>query len=260
MKIIALIKQVPDTKDQRFQADFSILREGLDLICNPSDEYAIEEAVRLKERFKAETLAISMGKEKALDLLRFAVSVGMDRALLLSDSAFAGSDLLATATILSKAIEKNAPFDIVLAGKQSSDGDNGIIPAAVAEFLGIPYVIDVRKIIDIQNGVARLEQMVIGGAYEIEVQLPAMIGVVKEINEPRLPSLKGKMAAKSAQIPVWTLKELGLAASQTGSQGAQTKVTGVQEPLKKQGVKIFSGMPDEAAAQLVNELLEKKLI
>ena len=260
MKIISLIKQVPDTKDQRFSSDFLIVREGLDLICNPSDEYVIEESVRLKEKFSAETLALSMGKEKAMDLLRFAISVGVDKGVLISDTAFTGSDLLATALTLAKGIEKCGPFDLILAGKQSSDGENGIIPAAIAECLNLPFVMDVRKIIDIKDGCARVEQMGVGGAYEVEVRLPAVLSVVKEINEPRLPSLKGKMTSKSAQIPVWTVKDLGLDPSQVGGAGAKTKVISAQEPPKKSGVKIFSGTAEEAVNQLIKELLEKKLI
>lgn len=260
MKIFCLVKQVPDTKDQRFKEDFTIQRESLDLICNPYDEYVIEEGVRLKERFSGEVLTMTLGKQTALDLLRFAISIGVDRGLLLSDSAFAGSDLLGTATILSMAIQKSGPFDIILAGKQSSDGENGVIPSAIAECLGLPFVMDVRKIIEIKDGIAKVEQMVIGGYYEIEVQLPAVIGVVKEINEPRLPSLKGKMAAKSTQIPIWTAKELGLDPATVGSAGAKTKVMNVQDPHKKEGVKIFSGTPEESASQLVNELIERKLI
>ncbi|MBI1869650.1 MAG: electron transfer flavoprotein subunit beta/FixA family protein [Chlamydiae bacterium] len=260
MKIIALAKQVPDTKDQTFQQNFHVLREGLDLICNPSDEYAIEEAVRLKERLTGEVVVISMGKPTALNLLRFSVSVGADRGILLSDPSFAGSDLLGTAFILSRAIEKNSPFDLIISGKQSSDGENGIISSAIAECLKLPFVMDVRKVIEIKEGVLRLEQMVIGGYYEIEVQLPALISVVKEINEPRLPSLKGKMAAKNVPIPIWGLKELELEVSLIGDQGAQTQVCAVQDPPKKEGVKIFSGRAEEAAAELVNELLKKKLI
>lgn len=260
MKIIILIKQVPDTKDQRFSQDFRAVREGLDLICNPYDEYAIEEAVRLKERFSGEVLAMSMGTQRAIDLLRFAISLGVDRGLLLNDPAFTGSDLLGTATTLSQAIEKNAPFDLVIGGKQSSDGENGVIPSAIAQFLGLPFVMDVRKIVDIKDGKARVDQMVVGGYYEIEVQLPAVLSVVKEINEPRLPSLKGKMAAKGAQIPVWKAQDLGLDAHRIGMGGAQTKVTQVEDPPSKTGVKIFSGTPQEAVAKLVNELMEKKLI
>lgn len=260
MRVIALAKQVPDTKDQRFQESFSLLREGLDLICNPYDEYVLEEAIRLKERFSGETIAVSMGKGGAIQLLRHAVSLGIDRAILLSDPLFAGSDLLATATILARAIKKNMPFDIVLTGKQSSDGENGVISSAIAEYLDVPIVMDVRKIVEVKEGKARVEQMVIGGYYEIEVELPAVLGVVKGINEPRLPSLRGKMLAKNAQIPIWTAKDIDVDPAVIGVNGARTKVVAVEDPPKKLGVKVFSGAPEEAAAELVKELLDKKLI
>ena len=260
MKVIALVKQVPDTKDQRFSDQNTVVREGLDLICNPYDEYVIEESVRLKERFSFEAVALSMGKNSAQDLLRFAISVGVDKGVLVSDPALAGSDLLATGIILSKAIEKLGLYDLILVGKQSSDGENGVLGFAIAEFLGIPAVADVKKIVSIEKGAAVVEKWVSGGHYEIEVQLPALLSVVKEINEPRLPSLKGKMASKSAQIPVWTLQDLALNGRDFGASGARTKVIGISEPAKKQGVRIFDGAVDESVDALVRELISRKLI
>lgn len=260
MKLIVLAKQVPDTKDQRFTDQHRILREGLDLIHNPYDEYAIEESVRLKERFGGSVLAVSMGNPSSIDILRYAISVGVDRGLFISDSAIAGSDLLGTAAVLSKAIGKNGPFDLILTGKQSSDGENGVIPSAIAEFLGLPVVMDVRKIVDVKDGMVIVEQRATGGSFHIEVVLPAVISIVKEINEPRLSSLKGKMAARSISIPTWSLKDLELNSDQVGDHGAQTKVVQVKDPRTKAGVKVFSGTVEEAVNQLVNELLDKKLL
>lgn len=260
MKVIALVKQVPDTKDQRFTDQHTAVRDGIDLICNPYDEYSVEEAVRLKERFTAETVALSMGKPSALDLLKFAISVGIDKGVLVSDPALAGSDLLSSSRILSKAIEKLNPFDLILVGKQSSDGENGVLGFAIAEFLGITSVADVKKIVKIENGTAVVEKSAGQGYYEIQVQLPALMSVVKEINEPRLPSLRGKMASKSAQIPVWTIKDLGLNVDEFGVKGARTRVETVLDPEKKQGVKIFNGTVDEAVESLVQELISKKII
>lgn len=260
MRFIALVKQVPDTKDQRFTDQHSVLREGLDLICNPYDEYALEEAVRLKERFSGEAWALSMGKPSAADLMRFALSIGADEVRLVSDPAIAGSDLLATADILAAALRKCAPFDLILGGKQSSDGENGVIPAAVAGFLDLPCVIDVCRIVDISGGVALVEQMIPGGHNEVEIRLPAVLGVLKDINEPRLPSLKGKLAARSAQVPVWSLSDIGIAPGAVGAAGALTRISGVHDAPGKAGVQVFSGDVEEAVAALVRELLERKLI
>lgn len=260
MKIVASIKQVPDTKDQRFNEKNQVLREGLDLICNPYDEYAIEEAVRLKERFSGESWAMSMGRPSAKDLLRFAVSVGIDKAFLVTDSAASGSDLLSTALILSRAIQKKGPFDVILFGKQSSDGENGVMASAISELLDLPFVSDIKKFIDIKNNVALVEQMSGAGQYEIEVELPAVFSVVKEINEPRLPSLKGKISAKSADIAELSLKDLEISPDQAGTAGALTRVDHVSESPEKRGVMIFPGTPDEAVNALVHEMLSKKLL
>jgi electron transfer flavoprotein beta subunit len=260
VKIVASVKQVPDTKDQRFNEKNQVLREGLDLICNPYDEYAIEEAVRLKERFSAESWAMSMGRPSAKDLLRFAVSVGIDKAFLVSDPAIAASDLLSTALILSRALLKKGPFDVILFGKQSSDGENGVMAAAGSELLNLPFVSDIKKFVDIKNNIAMVEQMAGAGQYEIEVELPAVFSVVKEINEPRLPSLKGKISAKSAEILELSLKDLELSPDQAGSAAALTRVERIVEPAGKSGVKIFPGTPDEAVNDLVQELLSKKLL
>ncbi len=259
MKIVVCIKQVPDTTDVKINPETNtLIREGVASIINPFDMYAIEEAVRLKQRFGGESIVVTMGPPQAQDALREALGLGIDKAIHLSDRAFAGSDTWATSLVLAKAIAKIGERDLVICGKQASDGDTAQVGPGIAAHLGLPQATYVRRIdtvhLDTTPKMMVVERLLEEGYELIELQLPALITVVKEINEPRLPSLRGKMAARKAEIPTWGNKDLNIAESQIGLNGSPTQVIKIFTPPKKEGGKIFEGEPEEVVDQLFEEI------
>ena len=255
MNIIVCIKQVPETTEVRINPETNTLvREGIKSIINPFDMYAIEEAVRLKEKFGGKTTVITMGPPQADVALREAISMGIDEAVLLSDRAFAGSDTWATSYTLAGAIKKIGICDLIICGKQASDGDTAQVGPGISAHLNIPQVTYIRKIEEVQDGKMRVERMMEEGYEVIETPLPALITVVKEINEPRLPSLKGMMRSKSAKITVWSQKELGLDPQGIGLSGSPTQVVRIFTPPPRVGGQILSGEVSEIAEKLVGLL------
>ena len=257
MHIVVCIKQVPDTTQVRINPETNtLMREGVAAIINPFDMYAIEEAVRLKERFGAKTTVISMGPPQADQALREAISLGIDNAILLSDRAFAGSDTWATSYILSAAIKKLGDVDLIICGKQASDGDTAQVGPGIATHLDLPQATYVRKIdkvdIEAKPGKMVLERLLEEGYEILEIELPALITVVKEINNPRIASLKGKMAAKKAAITTWKFDDLGVDPKKIGLDGSPTRVVKIFSPAAKEGGRILNGEPDE----MVNEMVE----
>ncbi len=258
MKYVVCIKQVPDTMDVRIDPETKrIVREGIPSILNPYDAYALEEAIRLKERFGGTTVAISMGPPQAEAVLKEAISLGIDEVYLLSDRAFAGSDTLATSYTLSRAIRKIGDFSIVLCGREAMDGSTGQVGPELAEHLEIPVITYVSKIISLKETYIECVQLLEDHYETLRSPLPVVITVVKEINEPRLPSLKGMLRAKKTQIPVWTKNDIGGDDVQFGQDGSPTKVVEIWRPeIKKEG-KTFTGESDELVELLIQEL--KKL-
>jgi len=256
MKILVLIKQVPETTDVKIDPVTNTLkREGVQSIINPFDMYAIEEALRIKERLGGgEVVAISMGPPQAKDALAEAISMGCDSAVLLSDRKFAGSDTYATSYTLSQAVRKIGDFKIILCGKQASDGDTAQVGPGISTHLDIPQVTYVKKIEELTPDKARVERMTEEGYDIIEIPLPAVFTVVKEINEPRLPSLKGKMRAKKAEIPVWTAEDISCDEEKIGLDGSPTRVVKVFTPPPREGGQILEGEPEEVARQLAEFL------
>ena len=259
MKIVVCIKQVPDTTDVKINPETNtLIREGVESIINPFDMYAIEEAVRLKERFNGQATVITMGPPQAESALREALSLGIDSAIHLCDRAFAGSDTWATSLILAKAIEKISDCDLVICGKQASDGDTAQVGPGIATHLDLPQATYVRRIdsvhLDTDPKIMVVERLLEEGYELIELQLPALITVVKEINEPRLPSLRGKMSSRKAEIILWSNKDLGLSENQIGLNGSPTQVVKIFTPPHKEGGKTFQGEPKEVVEQLFKEI------
>lgn len=255
MNIIVCIKQVPETTEVKINPqNNTLIREGVKSIINPFDMYAIEEAVRLKEKFGGKTTVISMGPPQAETALREAISMGVDEGILLCDRAFAGSDTWATSYTLSCAIKKIGVFDLILCGKQASDGDTAQVGPGISSHLDIPQVTYVKKIEEVKEKSMRVERMMEEGYEIIETPLPALLTVVKEINEPRLASLKGMMRAKSAKITVWTQKELNLDPQSIGLSGSPTQVVKIFSPPARSAGQIFSGEANEVAEKLVEAL------
>lgn len=256
MKIVVCIKQVPDTTNVKINPETNtLIREGVESIINPFDEYAIEEGVRLKEQYGGETVALSMGPPQVEHALKDAVSRGIDHAYLLSDRAFAGADTLATAYTLATGIKKLGDADIILMGRQAIDGDTGQVGPGVAENLGIPHVTDIRKIEQIdEDGTIIVERLLEDGYVRLKMKLPVLLTVVKEINEPRLPSLRSKMLARKKEIVIWNKGELEIDPDRIGLNGSPTQVIKIFTPPKSPRGKIFEGEKSGAVTSLLKEL------
>ena len=253
MNIIVCIKQVPETTEVRINPETNTLvREGVKSIINPFDMYAIEEALRLKERFGGKVLIITMGPPQADAALREAISMGADEGYLVCDRAFAGSDTWATSYTLAGAIKKLGAYDLIICGKQASDGDTAQVGPGISTHLNIPQVTYVKKIEEITEKLMRLERMLEEGYEIIETPLPALLTVVKEINEPRIPSLRGLMKAKSAKVTILTQKELQLDPSQIGLCGSPTQVVKIFTPAPRVGGQILKGEIPDIAKELVD--------
>ena len=261
MNIIVCLKQVPGTTQVQIDPQTSTLvRQGIKNITNPFDTYALEEGVRLRERYGGKVTAITMGPPQAEEMLREAISTGADEAILISDRVFAGSDTLATAYTLTQAINKIGEYDLIICGRQTIDGDTGQVGPELAEMLGISGATYISQIEEIEKGQLRLRRMVEDGHEVIEIPLPALITVVKEINVPRLPSLRGLAKAKSAVIPNWTAQELGVNKNAVGLAGSATQVIKVFFPQRAGSGEILSGNLESQVASLIDKLRGANLI
>lgn len=258
MKIIVCIKQVPDTTDVKINPETNtLMREGVASIVNPFDMYAIEESLRIKERIGGDSTvtALTMGPPQAEAVLREAISMGVDKGVLLCDRAFAGADTWATSYTLAQAIKNIGGADIVLFGKQASDGDTAQVGPGVATHLDLPQITYVRKILELDGASITAQRMLEEGNETIRAALPCVITVVKELNEPRLPSLKGKMAAKKAQLTTWTASDIGCDPQKCGLNGSPTKVMRIFTPSARSDGEILTGEPEETAAKLIDKLM-----
>ena len=241
MKLFVSIKQVPDTTNVRINPETNTLvREGVQSIINPFDVYALEEAVRLREKHGGTVTVITMGPPQAVEALREAISLG--------------ADTLATAYALACAVRFLGGADIILMGRQAIDGDTGQVGPGVAENLGISHVTDIRKIEEIADGRIVVERLLEEGYARLAARLPVVLTVVKEINVPRLPSLKGKMAAKKAEVPVLKAADIGADVQRLGLNGSPTQVMKIFTPPKPAGGKKFTGEPADAVGALLAEL------
>lgn len=253
MKIIVCIKQVPDAKDVRLDPVTNTLaREGVQSIMNPYDQHALEEAVRLKETYGGEVTVVTMGPPQAEEMLRQAISCGADQAVLVSDRAFAGADTWATAYTLAKVISHIGGADLILCGKQAIDGDTAQVGPGLAIRLDLPFMTCVQKIRSCDAQAIIVERMMDDGYDVVQSSLPAVVTVVKNINEPRVPSLKGKMRAKSATILRLTAAEIGADASCIGLAGSPTQVSKVFPPPARGQRTVLTGSLDEQIVQLVD--------
>jgi len=261
VKIVVCVKQVPDSTEVKINPETNTLvREGVASILNPFDLYAIEEALRIKEKLGGTVTVISMGPPQAAEQLRETIGMGVDDAVLLSDRAFAGSDTLATSYALSKGIEKIGGVQLILCGKQAIDGDTAQVGPEIAEKLGIPHITYVKKIDEISETEMTAERMNEDGFERIKLPIPALVTVVKEINEPRMPSLKGMMRAKKAVIPAWTAADIGADPAKSGLNGSPTWVKTIFVPEMKCQGEIFQGTPEEQVKSLVDAIVCRKIV
>ncbi|MDP2918950.1 MAG: electron transfer flavoprotein subunit beta/FixA family protein [Dehalococcoidia bacterium] len=261
MNIVVCLKQVPGTTEVKIDpVKNTLIRQGIKNIVNPFDTYALEEGMRLRERFGGKVTALSMGPPQAIEMLRDAISVGADDAILLSDVAFAGADTWATSYTLGKAVRKLGNIDLVICGRQTIDGDTGQVGPELAEMLGRPFIAYVSKVEEIKDGTLRVQRMVEDGYETIEANLPAVITVVKEINIPRLPSLRGTMKAKSAQIPTWTAQDIGVEKEKAGLAGSATQVVKIFFPQRVHKAEMLRGNVEEQVDALIEKLRDAKLV
>ncbi len=260
MNIIVCLKQVPGTTEVKIDPDTNtLIRQGIQNIVNPFDTYALEEGIRLKERYGGKVTALTMGPPQAEEMLREAISTGADEAVLLSDSAFAGADTLATSYTLAQAISRIQDYDLIICGRQTIDGDTGQVGPELAEMLGIPFVAYVSKVEEIENGNMRVQRMVEDGHEVVEMPLPGVITVVKEINVPRLPSLRGLAKAKSAEVPAWTATDLGIDTNMVGLPGSATRVIKVFFPQRAHRSEILQGNLEDQVQSLIDKLREARI-
>lgn len=264
MNIAVCVKQVPDTSQMKFDPETkTIKREGVENIVNPFDLYAVEEALRIKEKFfpDATITAISMGPKQAENALREVVSMGVDKAILLSDKSFAASDTLATSYVLSEAIKKLGDVELVLFGKMAIDGDTAQVGPEVAALLDMPQITFVRKIVEITKNHIIAQRSMEDGFETLKVSLPTVITCIKELNEPRLPSLRGKIRAKKEEIPVWDANYLNIDLERCGFKGSPTWVIKAFTPtIQKENIIFKDEDQNKNVENLINELKKKSIL
>jgi len=256
MKIAVCVKHVPEGSSRLDPASKRLDRSGEGAL-NHFDANAVEEALRLKGDSETEVVVVSMGPEKAADSLRKALAMGADRAVLVSDDALVGSDLVATSKVLAKALEREAA-DLVLFGQQASDGDGAVLWAAVAERLRRPVISQAAEL-SVDAGVVHVKRQTEFGYDVIEAALPAVVAVSDAINEPRYPSLKGIMGAKKKPSDTVTLADLGLDAVEAGEVGSKTEVLALSSPPARGDARKIED-DGNAAQAIVDFLVEKRLV
>ena len=268
MLVVACIKQVPDTTQVQIDpVTNTLVREGIPFIVNPYDTHALEESLRLKDRYGFRSVALSMGPPNAEAALKKALALGVDDAILLSDRAFGGADTLSTSNVLAAAIGKLAEEDevgLVICGKQTIDGDTAQVGPGIAVRLGLSQLTLVDRIerIDFLGRRIRVRRK-LEGRYEIvEARLPAMVTVVREINRPRYPTVPMRLAAADARVTVWSNQELQLDVNRIGLKGSPTWVSKIFSPERVKGEIIGDGLgvPVGTARMLVEQLMAKDML
>jgi electron transfer flavoprotein beta subunit len=263
MHVVVFVKQTPDSAAKMTAENGKVSWGDSGLVVNPWDEYAIEEAIRLKEQHGGKATAISMGADSAREALKTCLAMGCDEAILISDEALKQSDALATSYVLAKAIQKLGDVDIAVFGKQAIDGDTGLVPSGVARRLGWPPLTYTSKIAEIDPAARtiKVERLLEQGRQVVTSSLPAVIGTVKDINEPRYPSFMGIRKAAKATIPTWTAADLGLEAGKIGRAGSTMHWPDIRPlPAREGQVELLEGTPEEVASALADRLLADKVI
>jgi len=264
MNIIVCIKQVPETSNVRMDEETgTMVREGVESIVNPLDLYAIEAAIRLKEEHGGRITVVTMGPPNAEKALREAMAMGCDDGVLVSGRAFAGSDTHATSYCLSRTIEKLAPFHLILMGVRATDGDTGQVGPGVAAFLGIPLCTYASRIGDAGGNGLMCERLVETGYETLRMPFPCVVTVGKELGYPRLPTLRGKQRARTANVATWGAENLDVDPEMLGLGGSPTRVVKITKPKVArtgQMLDLAKVGAHEAACQLVDFLEENNLL
>ena len=265
MKIVVCVKQVPDTADIKWTENNTMIREGVESIMNPFDEYGVETAIRIKEAVGAdcEITVLTMGPPQAKDTLKKALAMGCDNAILVSDRKFAAADTWATARTVSQAIkDKCGDFDLIICGQYAIDGDTGQTGPSVAESLKVPQITYVKEIeYDKDRNIIIAKKAVEEGMQTVEMQLPGLVCMLKCDYTPRMPNIKGVMKANRAQIPSYGLDELTLEKEEVGLKGSPTYVAkSYRQPPRVQGEVIDKGDNKANVKYLLEKLREDKVV
>jgi len=262
MNIVVCIKQVPETSDVGWDPKAgTLLREGVGGILNHNDKHAIEAALQIRESHGGLITALSMGPPQAEDALREAMSMGIDKAVLLSDKRFAGADTLSTSYSLSLAIKKTGSFDLIICGKETSDGMTAQVGPQLAELLDLPQLTSATEII-IQKNSIRIRQKLEGSLRILETSLPALVTVEREINHPRIPAMDSIIKAyRDKDVQILSVEDLGGDIERFGLKGSPTQSRRVYTKEVRRGkVSILKGEPDEVADKLIQTLKLKGLL
>ena len=264
MHIVVPIKQVPETSNVKMDPETgTMLRTAVEGIINPLDLFALEAALRLREAKGGEVTVISMGPPKAEIALRDALAMGCDHAVLLSDRKFGGSDTWATAYTLALAIQKLAPYDLVICGERATDGETGQVGPGIAAYLDLPLATYVSQIVEAGDDFLRMERMVEGGREIVWSSLPLVLTVLKEVGNPRLGTVRSKLQAKKADIPTWGPDDIGAKEEWIGLKGSPTRVVKIFSPkLSRKGKLLEAKSPLEietAAAAFIQFLKDREI-
>ena len=268
MLVVACIKQVPDTTQVKIDpVTGTLIREGVPFIVNPFDTHALEESLRLKDKYGFRVVAISMGPPSTEATLKKALALGADEAILLSDRAFGGADTLATSRVLAEAIRRLAEREevaMVLCGMQTIDGDTAQVGPGIATRLKYSQLTLVERIEDVDLPAKKVKvRRKLEGRYEIvEASLPAMIAVLREINQPRYPTVPMRLMSEDAEVTLWDNKVMQLAEETIGLKGSPTQVRKIFSPERAKGEILGDGVnnPEEAARFLIDNMLERDMI
>ena len=261
MKIVVCIKQVPDTTEIKLDpVKGTLIRDGVPSIMNPDDKAGLEEALRLKDQYGAHVTVITMGPPQAEAILREAYAMGVDRAILLTDRKFGGADTLATSNTIAAAL-RNIEADLIIAGRQAIDGDTAQVGPQIAEHLGLPQVSYVKNMqYNTEDNSLTIERAVEDGYYLVNVQLPALITVLSEANQPRYMRVKGIVEAFDKPVETWNFDSITVDPAVIGLAGSPTKVKKSFTKGAKQAGKVFDDLDTKAAVNLIIEKLKEKFV
>lgn len=262
MEILTCIKQVPGTTEVEVDEATGVLkRDGVDSKMNPYDLFALETALRIKKEYNATLKVITMGPPQAKQIIEESFMMGADEGAIISDRKFAGADVLATSYTISQGIKKMGNPDIIICGKQTTDGDTAQVGPEVAEFLNIPHVTNVTKIIDVKEDSIVVEIDMPNTLEVCEVKYPCLMTVEKDIFQPRLPSFKLKMETKHREIPIYSLNDFEDKNEMNyGLNGSPTQVLKIFPPTPNTDKDILRGSSDELSEALISKLKDFKLI
>jgi len=255
MRIAICVKQVPDTTKVEIDPETKTLRrEGIESVINPLDVFAVEQALRIGEEQGAEVTAVTMGPPQAQEMLRGVLAYGVDRAVLICGREFAGSDTWATSLALARALQIDGPFDLILCGKQAIDGDTAHVGPEIAAHMELPQVTFVRAFNELKPASAVVERLTDGGVEVLSIPLPAVLTILKDAGEPRLPNLDDLFRARFSPVKRLNAVKLGLQCGRVGLEGSPTRVIDMFSPEIRREGSMFEENYEEGFEKLIRRL------